>query len=251
MMMNADHQPPNHDPELDDHADQLRAPQDVSLDILIVRLADGDATDADWSEFQLRAASDRIPWQRLAEEQYITTQLRQGFTEATSLALNVRLPHEAESHQNEFESFDDTRFSIATFARTYGGWFAAAAAVLALAINLALPLQTVPNDNSALDQGSLAAANPNNQSTQSLPVVYTPDQHYQEYLDAPHVVRELPPMLMQARTNESGQRELIYMRRIVERQVSTGLFELRRDENNNPIMSSPVQPRRNADREIQ
>ena len=53
-----------------DHLDDERVPADkVTLDILITRLADGDATSADWDEFQVRAATEHGPWQQLAEEQ--------------------------------------------------------------------------------------------------------------------------------------------------------------------------------------
>jgi len=240
------------------HAGHVR---DIPLDLLITRLADGDGDDAEWAEFQRRAAESREPWQHLAEQQYISRKLREGFDRVTRQAMLVELPddrsvsdninhhhhlHHRSDHQAPDAGVDRgaapaRSFSLSLMAGRYGGWAAAAIIVLAWMLTMAFDSNARPNDRrvgpiavNQPDQAGGAASQP--QAANSVSVDVTPDGYLQKYLEeAPHVVREMPPLLLQARISKDGQ-EVIYMRRIIEHRKTSGLFQITRDEHNNEVL---------------
>jgi len=219
----------------------------VPLDILITRLADGDAPDQDWEEFQRRAAQDHTPWKLLAEEQYIATQLRVGFERVAIRTDLVELPV-SESTQVAALTTQGTRDGrsedhrpltlleqFAHFGRTYGGW--AAAAMLALVWTISVTLPT--NTNTKIAQqpaGTTAIPGQSIPNAVSVNDSMTPDQYYDKYLQAPFVVKELQPLLLQTGTDQKGQPVVTYMRRIIEKRSVNGIYRRASDGYNDSVL---------------
>jgi len=221
----------------------------LPLDILITRLADGDAADADWEEFQRRAAADHTPWKQLAEEQYVANQLRIGFERIAIRAERVELPSTspvsatavvatstATLHNNETRH-DPTPISILAYAaylsRTYGGWAAAAALALVWTISVALPQNNQGGHKIVTNDAETGRNVP---GAMSINDSMTPDQYYDKYLQSPFVVKELQPLLLQTSTNADGQPVVTYMRRIIEKRSINGIYRRASDGYNDGVL---------------
>jgi len=221
----------------------------LPLAILITRLADGDASDEDWDEFQRRAAADHTPWKQLAEEQYVANQLRLGFERVAIRADRVELPATSPVsatavvasstptlHNNETRH-DPTPMSILAYAahlsRTYGGWAAAAALAIVWTISVALPQNNQARHQIA-DNGVETGRNTPN--ALSVNDSMTPDQYYDKYLQSPFVVKELQPLLLQTSTNADGQPVVTYMRRIIEKRSINGIYRRASDGYNDGVL---------------
>jgi len=165
---------------------------------LLERLADGEATPADWAAFHAAAAAEPSLWQDLAHAQRSCAEFRAEVQAAVALAERVEAP--ADLHMTEGLS---RRIRI---VGSWGGWAAAAAVLLAWTFGLT----------------------PGSAGTRAN-FVPTPEQAFQTYLDAGKqaglVVDEVPGKVMvETRQTPGGQIEVIYLRQIVERTVVPGLY---------------------------
>lgn len=219
---------------------------ELSTEILITRLADGDASDAEWNEFQRRAAADHAPWRQLAEEQHTVRKLREGFEQVAAridqISLAVACSESVEASEVAMSGRPANRGYqfVSHFARRYGGWAAAAAVALVWTIST---FTSPPSQHGSSELAGTAEGIANNgdtgftnSSSNAVPVSMTPDQYYEKYLESPYVVRELQPLLLQTGRNQAGQPEVLYMRRIIERRKFDGMYRVATDGYSNGVL---------------
>lgn len=204
------------------------------LDLLISRIADGEAADRDWSEF--RTLADRAPsaWKLLAEAQRDHAALCQAVNASLSAADRVELPlpHVAPVSHRTHSAAAHAPVRLRTFTRfgAFAGWAAAAAIALAWVGNLGR------SSGPALDN-TAGLINPASFT------IHTPDDAVKAYLDVGarqgRVIGELPDRVLvdSQPATVQGRRavEVVYVRQFVERAVVTDLARLGLDEAGRPI----------------
>jgi hypothetical protein len=169
---------------------------ELDRDILISRVADGAASDAEWERFRCMAEREPSLWRELAETQRCAAELTAAVGAAVAAADGVEAPTEA---------LMAARFSerLGKIGR-WGGW--AAAAALALAWATGLPKSGT--ETASLTGGTL---------------VRTPQDALDYYLDRGQkegtVLGEAPEhVLIDATPCSDGQGyDVFFMRQIVER----------------------------------
>ena len=179
-------------------------------DILICRIVDREASDADWSEFELLAAGDPGAWGRLAVAEREHAALSAVVDEALLAADRVDLPRVTIEATHRFHA----RW------RAWGGW--AVAALVALAwgtLQGVLPAAHTPGGQSA----GLRFAN------------MSPDEAFDQYLtrgiEEGRVLAELPTVMIEARPTDAGDAiEITIMRRVIERARVRGAYRVATDE---------------------
>ena len=99
----------------------------ASLDDLIDRLVDGDATAADWDAFRALAGRSCEPWRRLAEEQRLVRLLERGLGDEIAGALQIGLPGDGDRDEDreEVARLGGARIGRWSFVRAQIGWAAA------------------------------------------------------------------------------------------------------------------------------
>jgi hypothetical protein len=173
-------------------------------DILLSKAVDGTATTEEWSQLETMASLDASLWERLAAMTRLQSQLASALDQATDAAERVELDLDrAHNHRH-----------LSIHVRTWGGW--AVAAVLALGLfggNLAgLSIQS--------NGGQVAGIGVSNM---------TPDEVLDQYrtvgtLDG-RFVSELPTVMVDVRVDpQTGQQEMFYLRRFLERVPLDGLY---------------------------
>lgn len=183
---------------MSDHAENRMLP-----DALLERLADGEATPADWAAFHGAAAAEPSLWQDLAQAQRSYAEFSAEVRAAVAVAERVEAP--ADLHMTEGLS---RRIRI---VGSWGGWAAAAAVLLAWSLGL------TPWSGGSKNAGFVNVPPP------------TPEQAFQTYLDtgkqAGLVVEEVPGKVMvETRETPGGQIEVIYLRQVMERTVVPRLY---------------------------
>jgi hypothetical protein len=189
---------------------------------LMSRVVDGDATGAQWEEFQSLAEHNPTLWRELAEYQRDHAELSSAVGAHVAVAAHVDAP----VHEHITDRFSQRLRLVGTF----GGWAAAAALALVWGMNQA---QT--------QRGTLQPQPANTASLAS------PSDLFQRYLAEGRakgqVVQEMPEKVMiDARPAENGGYDIYYMRQIIERTNVPTLYTIGQDENQNPV-PVPVRPR--------
>ena len=170
-----------------DHSDTTHGePRDphLELEVLISRLIDGEATDADRSRFQDLADADPALWRRLA--------LRQSDMETLSVAVDGEL-------QTAVQTPLPVRAARGS-ALAFSGWAAVLLLGAAWFLTTLLPSQgTSPN---------LAGEGINSRLTSV--------EHYEQYVQAPYVLGELAPVIVDVEELSDGRIAIQFIRRIEE-----------------------------------
>ena len=196
----------------------------MAADAIIERIADGEATEQDWTRFRGAATVEPSLWQDLAEAQRFQAQLSAQVRAALAPADSVEAPigdHLAEGLTRRIR-----------VVGSCGGWLAAAA------LGLAWSTGTFRANSASL-----------------LPVTSSPDQALEQYLTqgqkAGVVIGEVPTkVLIQSRPAATGSGyEVIYVRQILERrQMPGGLYQVGVDDSGMPhaipadALSLPAKP---------
>jgi len=192
-------------------------------DILISRIVDGSAEPADWAELESIAETEPEALRRLAEAQRREADLRAALGEALNEADEVDLPL----------GHTTTVFTFRTRLQSWTGWAAAAALALAW-LTAGGMLRTPPSAGS-----QVAGWTPG-----------TADEAYEQYqvmgLAEGRVLGELPKVLIQVERLESGQAEVTYLRRVLERRLVTDVLEPTVDTQGRPALK-PAQLDENGD----
>jgi hypothetical protein len=180
-------------------------------DILIARVADSEASEADWAAFKAHAERDPSMWRELAEMQRDALELTAAVNRAIAVADTVEAPMTEHAGARLTERF--RAISL------WGGWAAAAALVLMWSTGW----RPGPTGSNTLTSG----IGPN---------FSTPQEVLNEYLtrgrEAGVVVDQAPEMvLLDARPVPEGNGfQVYYVRQIVEKAVVDDLYRLGIDE---------------------
>jgi hypothetical protein len=159
----------------------------LEAEVLIGRVVDGEATPDDRRRFERLATADPLLWRTLAIRQDDARALHEAFREATKRGLRAELPE---------------RRLRPTWTLVLSGW----AAMLFVATSWALV--SIAADRA----GGPVAAAPVNQA----PAVITPVEHLRAYLDAPYVLGDLEPVIVQVEPLSDGRIAVNFIRRIEE-----------------------------------
>jgi hypothetical protein len=185
-------------------------------EILIGRVVDSEAADADWRELNEISSRDPLLWRRLADAQRAHDRLREAFAhDVAPAAERVEAPAHVARHA-----------SVMTLRlRAWSGWAAAACLGAALLSSTGV----LPTHRAA--QHGLTAG-------PTAPL--TPDQALDTYLktgeQAGRVVAQLPKTVIECRENPAGGYDVVYTRVIVERAVVPTAVEVRYDEAGQPVL---------------
>ena len=206
-------------------------------DIILSRIADRIAGDADWQELEALAANDATVYQRLAEalryEDALRTEVEAEIARADAIDLQPARhsevavstsPATESSHATDEDRIEREHASRKTsWAIAACGW----AATLLFAVMWMDASQTTdyrPSDLAANDGLATPAV-----SIDNLPV----EEAYYD-LDT-RFIGELPKVLVETQPAIDGGFEVVYVRRIVERTVVDDFYQVGEDELGDPF----------------
>lgn len=178
---------------------------EIDRDMLISRVVDDQASDADWAQLRRLGEHDAGVWRELAEAQHEHAELCRAVESAIAVADDIDAPVEAGVRRRFAQ-----RIRVVA---TWGGWAVAATLVLAWV-------------STPADSGVPRAALLN----------LTPDQAIQRYLDegrrTGQVIEEIPQrILIETRPEVNGDGlEVIFLRQFIERTHVRTLYRPRQDE---------------------
>lgn len=212
------------------------------LDLLVSRIADGEAGEHDWGAFNALAEKSPDAWKHLARAQRDHSALSLAVGVALHSAERVELPSAQAAEL--FTARRGAPTHIRTWSRlgAYSGWAAAAAVALVAW-------------NGVLRSGAPDPAGEGNTAS-VVPAGFTvnsPDDAVKAYLDMGgrngSVIGELPRRVVvdtEPTTLNGGQRavRVIYIRQFVEQTVVTDLARMSTDETGRviPLPASPSIP---------
>ena len=222
------------------NASLARGPSpDEQIDLLVGRIADGEASAGDWETFGGLAERSPGAWKLLAQ----TQRDHQALSLAVGVALHgadrVELPSR-EAAQAFLRGDEHARTPAARRVFLYGGWAVAAMIALA-ALGVSGGRFTMPGN--AGNQAGLIPAN--------YFQVNSPDDALQLYRDqgkqSGRVLAEVP-VLLESRPSATGRGyEVVFVRQIVERAQMDNLLRFAQDERGNLVpvqVQMPMQPGR-------
>lgn len=196
---------------------------ELERDILVARVADAEASDAEWAAFRSWAQRDPSLWRELAELQRDAVELSSAVNRAVAAADAIEAPIGEHLGARLSERF--------RLVGAWAGWAAAAALALAWFAGVRLP-------------------EPGGMNRASMPVSLTPREALEQYLDrgrrAGTVVGEVPELVMlDSRPVADGHGfEVIFVRQIMERAVVDDLFRMATDADGRvvPLRLRPAVP---------
>ncbi|MHC5022976.1 MAG: hypothetical protein ACYTGG_03555 [Planctomycetota bacterium] len=173
--------------------DTAQHDQFPDTDVIIGRLVDAEATPDDRRRFDDLAATEPGLWRLLALRQLDHDLLAEGLDEVTAEARQVDLPAPRLGRRS-------LAWTIAS-----SGWAAAFVLLVSWAVvTWSGQAGRAAGERLAGDAGAAAPA-------------LTPDEHLAAYMQAPFVIGEEAPMLLDTFEHPDGHIELRVMRRIIER----------------------------------
>jgi hypothetical protein len=210
----------------------MTASPNEQLDLLISRIADGEASRQDWTAFADLAANAPEAWKSLAQAQRDHQSLSLAVGVALHAAERVDLPtrHAADAFLRRPHPESPASWSR---ARQFGGW--------AVAAMIALAWLGVNGGQFTLNPGK--PTDSNTAGIISVPKDYfhitSPDDALQLYRDqskpSGRVLAEVP-VLLESRPNATGRGyEVVYVRQILERAQVENLLRFAQDERGRPI----------------
>jgi hypothetical protein len=226
---------------------------DDDRDILISRIADGEASDRDWATLERLAEDDPKLWRHVSEAQRDHAGLVRLVARAGAMATAVAAPDtyhlgfdgRARPLRTARSASGDASGRGARHRRawtTFGSWAGwAVAAVLFLAV--------VPRNQAPLSSSSPPVLS-NNASLVPTATNVTAQDAFQTYLERGReegiVLSERPRRLVvESRAMPSGEIEIIYIQQVMERTVVPHLYQFRGlSEQGRPTLVRMEQPRR-------
>lgn len=235
--------------------DQAVDPRE-QLDLLVSRIADGEAGESDWAAFNALAERSPEAWKVLAQAQRDHGAMSLAVGVALHAADRVELPSRDAAGRFGPQRDGDEVPQIRVLARlgAWSGW-AAAAVVAVMAWSGASWLSPVGMSRMTGMVGSGGAGGPTSGAS-VVPAGWTlntPDDAVRAYLDlggrAGNVVGELPSRVVvntQPMVLDDGQQavRVVYIRQFVEQAVVTDLMRMATDEAGRavPVPVSPFVP---------
>ncbi len=237
--------PSNNNPALPsgDNAPDRTPAHTPDREVLISRLIDCRASDADWQSLRTLSQTDVSLWNDIAMSQRQTGQLASAVAPALLAAERTQMPDRAgETALPRLDALNGwpDRFSMARSSRL--GWAIAAMIALAWTSTLLAPGQ------------SRIAAGPNPGNTAGLVSVSTPDEAFSAYLDkgkeSGRVVAEMPQrIVLESRPAADGKGyEVLYVRQILERATVSDLYRAGISDTGDKVYvpTTPPPPRTNS-----
>lgn len=225
-------------------SDATGAERRERLDLLISRIAGGDASPGDWEAFAALAADDPAVWRSLASAQRDHQSLSLAVGVALHAADRVELPsrHAGAAWAERFPDRDHAHPARRIAAA--GGWAVAAALALAMfapGLGGLRPVAPVPAGTNAA--GLIPAG---------YVAVRSPEDALKAYMDVGlrqnRVLGELgEPVMVKRRQTDDGRIEVLYVRQFVERAELSDLVRFAQDEagRSHPVrVSVPKAPSR-------
>jgi hypothetical protein len=221
-------------------------------ELLLNRVVDGEATDGEWTEFRSMAdaefaGADRCAWRDLAEGQRTHAVLSAALGPELSAAERVELPTRAAAMRVDRYGATAPVPPVALRLGAFGGWLAAAAAVLVIWFNGWGPGMLRLESGSVGQEAGMA-------SPANLFRLNSPEDALAAYKTLGGregtVVCEMPDrVLVDSSPLKEGQGfEVVYIRQIVERRRVPDLYKAALDEGGNAVLMPvraarrPVQP---------
>lgn len=202
------------------------------LELLISRIADGEAAKGDWDAFHALAERDAGAWKLLAQAQRDHQSLSLAVGVALHAADHVELPSREAAHAYIYGSRSEHRPSWRRMS-SFAGWAVAAMLTLAwIGSNNGL---FFVNGGAGGNQAGLVSIPPDYVKVSS------PQDAYKLYLDRGAkegtVLGEAPQLWMvDCRPLETGKGfEVVYVRQIVERTRADDLMRFAVDESGRPM----------------
>ncbi len=198
------------------------------IDQLIGRIIDGEATIAQRQRFEGLAQQDVSLWKRLAlrhqDMAMLATQVQPALDRADQTDLptgGVVEPDLRLASASHAAGGDQILGTIAPSQRMGAWWLAASgwAAVVALAITWSAGILPDP---------TASEGGPNVVGARS--TVFTPEQNLDAYMQAPYVLGDMPPTLLNVDELPDGRLAVSYLRRIVEVQYFDSAADIPLDE---------------------
>ncbi|MBL0927714.1 MAG: hypothetical protein IBJ11_08690 [Phycisphaerales bacterium] len=183
-------------------------------EVLLGRVVDGEATPADWAELERLAGTDQAVWTRLASAQRAHARLIRAVEDRVAVAELIDLPrHDVLARIGAGGAGTGGR------ARQWGGWAAAAAVALVWASTSGVFRQSFPGGGMNRAGVGIGLA----------PVAAEPpmstDDYYSRFMRSGlaegRILGEMPARLVESRDLPTGDREITYVRQIVERRRVT------------------------------
>lgn len=210
--------PPNRSHDLpQDSSGDSSADVALELDVLIGRIVDGEASEHSRRRFETLAMRDADLWRRLALRQQDMAMLAVHVEPALNKAEAIELPVAgSETPAMVFpggHGRPDRNVAPATIgagASRWPWWLAASgwAAVIALA---GVWASSIWSGHANMRDGGA-----NTLQTDARLVSTTPEEHLQKYMQAPYVMGDMSPTLLQVDSLPDGRYAVSYLRRIVE-----------------------------------
>jgi hypothetical protein len=204
------------------------APPADRIDLLISRVVDGEATPAEWTEFEARATHEPRLWRDLAQSQRHAAAMRTALTAAGAVADRITLPASAEMQP-------PTHLRLNRLG-AWTGWAAAAIIMIIAAIEYRTPTPAGPGQMSGLGTTLV-----NDRTTSAADA-------WKDYLtlgkEDGTVLGEMPGrVLVESRPVPQGEGfEVIFIRQVMERRVVPDLYQVSGlDETGQPTLT-PVRP---------
>lgn len=199
---------------------------DRPIEVLIARVVDGEATQAEWDRLCLEAQRQPALWRELAESQREQSALVAAVGRVLAAADEVEAP----AHELGTIQFHRRARSFAS----WGGWAVAAlVALTALGPRFGLlsssgPTAGVPGTLQPVNDSDLLLRDP---APKDVLAAY-----YNRGMQRGTVLGEMPErVLVGTRPAVNGQGvEVVYIRQIMEREVVPGLYRLGTDEAGRP-----------------
>ena len=205
----------------------------MQLDLLISRIADGEAAERDWEAFNGLASTHPAAWRELAQAQHDHAALSLGVGVALHAAERVDLP----TGRSVLHESHGQRITIRRVAQ-WGGW--AVAACVALAWSGALKLNTLPPGGPQSPKVNAAGWYTVNSPEQAL------DAYKKLGEQDKRVIGELPQrVLLSSEPLDTGNGfEVVFIRQLVERAQVRDMMRFGQDEAGNPVPIRVVVPSR-------
>jgi hypothetical protein len=202
------------------------------LDLLVSRIADGEASEHDWKAFNTLAESQKDAWKQLAQAQRQHGELSLAVSLALHAADRSELPLRSQSGAGGFDGRDAharDAFSPTARLRAWGGWAVAAAVALAWLGGNRLGVIS-----------PVGGPGPGNQQAGMVNAGWTSDDYANAYLDKGQkegrVFGELASRPIEIRPAEKGGGyEVLYVRQILEQARVNDLVKFGVDEAGRPV----------------
>ena len=188
-----------------------------TVELLLSRIVDAEANDADWAAFRAAAAADETLWRTLAEAQAAQQDLVMALTPTLEAADKCALPRPAENEH------DHTLLSLRRWP-AWSGWAVAALVAVMWWVNGWAGLNLSDHDDNRADSTAGIFNMP-----KVAQAATTPNDLLQGYLRSDHVLGQGPLQLLKTMETKEGT-QVVVLRPIYEKLTLDPVYQPLLDE---------------------